>query len=157
MNVPDAIWGPPDVSSWQELPHVAGRLATESDVKLGHAVLFIARENGLPPVARPNPMALPRCAVLRPESPESHPLAVIVIQAEEVDTKVLVGYRPLAGGNGICTWPRSSFFKNPTSGSVPKQLPLASNTYEDSPRQETKISSALKKRTLRKSANKKHR
>ena len=31
------------------------------------------------------------------------------------------------------------------------------NTYEDSPRQETKISSALKKRTIRKSANKKHR
>ena len=31
------------------------------------------------------------------------------------------------------------------------------NTYEDSPRQETKISSALKKRIHRKSANKKHR
>lgn len=38
--------------------------------------------------------------------------------------------------------------------SLPLQPP---NTYEDSPRQETKISSTLKKRIHPKSANKKHR
>jgi hypothetical protein len=103
MNETNATWGPPDLSSWRELPHVAGRHATESDVKLGHAVFFIAGENGSPPLARPSPMVLPCCAVLHTESLESSPLAVIAIQAEEVEGKILVGYRPLAGGNGICT------------------------------------------------------
>ncbi len=37
------------------------------------------------------------------------------------------------------------------------QLPKRANTYEDSPSQETKTSSALKNRTPRQSANKKQR
>ena len=39
----------------------------------------------------------------------------------------------------------------------PSKFMRLANTYEDSPSQETKISSALKKRTQRKSANKKQR
>jgi hypothetical protein len=39
----------------------------------------------------------------------------------------------------------------------PRVSRLRADTYEDSPRQESNISSALKKRTLRKSAKTKHR
>jgi hypothetical protein len=28
---------------------------------------------------------------------------VLIVQAEEVDGRVLLGYRPIIGGNGICT------------------------------------------------------
>lgn len=44
----------------------------------------------------------PHCAYFQDEDSSAIPVAVI--QAETQDgAKVLIGYRPLSGGNGICT------------------------------------------------------
>jgi hypothetical protein len=103
MKSPGATWGAPEISSWRELPHIVERLATESDVQQGRAVFVTVRKDGSPSSARPHPLPIPRCAILHAEPPGPSQLPVFVIQAEEVDGKLLVGYRPITGGNGICT------------------------------------------------------
>ena len=46
----------------------------------------------------------PAFAVLHPENGQKEKLPVIAIQAEShIAGQVLIGYRPLSGGNGICT------------------------------------------------------
>jgi hypothetical protein len=84
---------------WREVGHIAGRIATETDVKLGNAVFFVEVRGEAR--AAPHPLQLPCCAILRePGRAEGKP--VIAIQAEVGDRGVVVGYRGLAGGNGVC-------------------------------------------------------
>jgi len=95
----DELWGPVDVSRWREVPFVSGRLAKEDDVKEGRAVFFL--ENPADPVAVPFAMKLPSCGILSEEDGSRTP--VVIIQAELLTDKVTLGYRPISGGNGICT------------------------------------------------------
>jgi hypothetical protein len=93
---PGDIWGRIDASAWQRTPCVHGRVASENDVREGRAVFYV---DGPSQAAQ---VPLPRCALLREEGGSILP--VILIQAEaRYDGEVLVGYRPLRGGNGICT------------------------------------------------------
>ena len=92
------LWDTVDVERWQGTPCLRGRVAVEQDVKDGRAVFYIrdAEEIG----AVHADIGLPRCAIFS-EDGQSTP--VVIIQSERLGDKHTVGYRPLSGGNGICT------------------------------------------------------
>ncbi len=95
------LWGPIAMASWHATPCIRGRAATEVDVKNGRAVFYLDVSAGQK--SRPSDFALPCCAILHAESE----IPVIVIQIETSinnigEAKIFAGYRPLAGGNGIC-------------------------------------------------------
>jgi hypothetical protein len=88
------LWGPITVSSWRATPCVSGRVATEADVKAGTAVFFVQGES------QAAQMTLPQCGMQVLEDGSKIP--VVVIQAEVAPSGVILGIRPLTGGNGIC-------------------------------------------------------
>ena len=89
------LWGPVNRDVWRETPCIVGRAANEQDVRDGRAVFYVDGPAG------PVEVALPHCALFRQENGQKLP--VIAIQAEShVAGQVLIGYRPLSGGNGIC-------------------------------------------------------
>lgn len=93
---PNQNWGEIKLEIWQNTPFTAGRVANEDDVREGRAVFYV---DGPSEAAT---LSLPRCALLRENGGHARP--VVVIQAEvRFDGKIFVGYRPLAGGNGVCT------------------------------------------------------
>lgn len=98
---PSGLWGPIDMRKWRATPCIRGRLAVEADVAGGSAVYYI--ENTV--AARPFEMELPRCAVLHDEK-TGRGIPVIVVQAEchedHAGPSLVIGYRFLNGGNGIC-------------------------------------------------------
>ncbi|HET7626115.1 MAG TPA: hypothetical protein VFM25_12700 [Verrucomicrobiae bacterium] len=91
------LWGPINADHWQETPCIRGRVAMEQDVKDGRAVFYIqnAEETGVVPVD----IGLPHCATF---TEDGQSIPVVIIQSEQADVHT-VGYRPLRGGNGICT------------------------------------------------------
>jgi hypothetical protein len=95
----DDLWGAIDIRFWRDTPHLSGRLANEEDVKAGRAVYYVDRSDF---DVKPPDLDLPRCGLVRDDSGAVDP--VIVVQAESHEPgKAFVGFRPLAGGNGICT------------------------------------------------------
>ena len=106
----DDLWGPLDMANWLGIPVTRGRLATEADVAQGCAVFFLQPESNS--MALPYPIALPACAILYDES-EGNETPVVVIQAEQTGSRVVVGYRFVTGGNGICTLPELLFLETP--------------------------------------------
>src|SRR5882672_7958266 len=96
----DLLWGPIDVRAWRAVPHIAGRVATEADVRAGLA----AFSTPVGPEYISNTahhMPLPALAILRSDD-EPRSVPVIIIKAEQGPRGVIVGYRPLEGGNGVC-------------------------------------------------------
>jgi len=98
-------WGAFEIQAWRDLAHVSGRLGTETDVKEGRAVFYLA--GGEEP-ATPYDMRLPVCAIHRDETGESLP--VVIVQAERSGDRVLVGFRYPSGGNGIATLDEMELF-----------------------------------------------
>ena len=90
----DSLWGPIDESAWASTLHVAGRAATEDDVSEGRAVFYI------PGGADPAELPVPICAIQHLESGER--IRVVVVQAEHGPSGIILGVRPLSGGNGVC-------------------------------------------------------
>lgn len=88
------LWESIDVSRWRETPATVGRVATEDDVKSGNAVFYV---NG---ASRHVDMRLPRAAIQHFENGSSQ--RVVVIQAEYGPSGIILGVRPLDGGNGVC-------------------------------------------------------
>jgi hypothetical protein len=89
-------WAPVNLQAWSETSCIVGRAANEQDVKDGRAVFYIDGPS------EPVDLELPHCALLREETGQMLP--IVAIQAETcVPGQVLIGYRPLDGGNGICT------------------------------------------------------
>jgi hypothetical protein len=88
------LWGPISTSEWRDTPSISGRVALEVDVDEGRAVYFI---NGH---SEPALLRLPFCALHSQEDGTTKP--VVVIQAEHVKDQIILGIRPLKGGNGIC-------------------------------------------------------
>jgi len=89
------MWGPIDPTRWRDTPATIGRCATEEDVQAGRAVFFV--DGGSEPVE----IALPSAAIQCLEDGTEQ--RVVIIQAERLDSGVVLGVRPLAGGNGVCT------------------------------------------------------
>lgn len=94
------LWGPISIENWRNTPSISGRVAREADVVVGQAVYFLNEPHKIN--ARPLDVGVPRCAILTDEE-SGEQIPVIIIQVEQADDKVYVGYRPLKGGNGICT------------------------------------------------------
>lgn len=92
----NALWDTIDVSDWRELPVVKSRCATEEDVGNGRAVFHVPVGDEYEP-SSPAEIGLPRPAILIATAQP-----VFAIQAEEVNGKIAVGYRPVDGGNGLC-------------------------------------------------------
>ena len=106
----DSLWGPVDIRLWRETPHLSGRLATETDVREGRAVFYQQAQDI---VVEPYALDLPCPGILHEEDSELEPRPVIVIQAETSAHLVIVGYRFLAGGNGIATLPEVEMLPAP--------------------------------------------
>ena len=87
-----------EIDRWEMTPHLSGRLATKQDVIEGRAVFYLsaAEEIG----ASPYDLKLPACAILRDEETDQE-TPVIIIQAEQVEDRVFVGFRSLAGDDGV--------------------------------------------------------
>lgn len=105
------LWGNINIQDWQNTPCISKRIAVEDDVKAGRAVFYLQdpEEIGAEPIA----FELPSCAILFDEETDEE-LPVIVIQAEEAEEKTYIGYRPLNGGNGICTLAEVKLLSEPT-------------------------------------------
>jgi hypothetical protein len=91
-------------SDWPELPSnkfVAGRAATEADVKRGHAI-FLAYLGGVPS-GRPAPIAIPQYGYLLGEDGLRTP--VVVVQAEIAPQATLIGVRDAQGKEYVVTEP----------------------------------------------------
>ncbi len=88
---------------------VAGRPATEVDVREGRAVFFV---DGTPSIS--HEMKLPMCAVLKDrDTGQENP--VVIIQAEVASRgEIVVGFRYLHGGNGVATLPELELLDGPT-------------------------------------------
>jgi hypothetical protein len=104
------LWGPIQRDKWRNTPCTMGRVANEDDVREGRAVFYVAS----PSLAAD--MVLPRYGLLR--EGDTEPLPVVLIQAERRDDgEVIVGYRPLAGGNGICFLKELELLDDPEAAS----------------------------------------
>jgi hypothetical protein len=89
------MWEEINIADWENTPFIRGRAASESDVKSGNAVFYI---NG---VSTPIEFDLPCCAMQLLDDGTEQP--VIIIQAENTEDGIILGVRPVSGGNGICT------------------------------------------------------
>ena len=89
------FWGPISAIDWRSIPCVVGRPATEADVACGSAVFYVTGDSAAAS------MRLPCCAIRSLEDGSGQP--VVVIQAELANQDTILGVRPLAGGNGVCT------------------------------------------------------
>ena len=99
MN-PKEIWSAIDLAQWAATPCVAGRLAIEEDVKAGRAVFFLNNHEEFGCASYD--VSLPHLAIW--SDPQSGALIRgVIVQAEHADGKVLVGFRPLSGGNVLAT------------------------------------------------------
>ena len=94
-------WGPIDPKRWDRVDCLAGRIATERDISEGRAIFCSPIGAGSIP-STAHPMSLPAPAIFR-DSGSGDLVAVVVIQAERAPWGVIIGYRPLAGGSGICS------------------------------------------------------
>lgn len=87
------LWGPVEVQNWRSVATTNGRVADEADVIAGRAVFYI---DG---ASEPHSMPLPSLARwIGSEMPEE---LLIIIQAEMTDQGVVLGVRPLSGGNAV--------------------------------------------------------
>ena len=89
------LWGQISANDWRSIACVVGRPATEADVAAGSAVFYVPGDSAAAS------MRLPCCAIQTLEDGSKQ--AVVVIQAELADQEIILGVRPLAGGNGVCT------------------------------------------------------
>jgi hypothetical protein len=96
----DELWGPVDPDKWRRIATTSGTLATEEDVKAGCAVFYLENPDEIG--AEPYEVNLPHCGVLTDDE-SGKEIPVIVIQAEQAEDMIYVGYRFLGGGNEVCT------------------------------------------------------
>ncbi len=96
----DDLWGTIPIENWRDTPSISGRVAREEDRLAGRAVYYL--ENAEEMSAQALDINVPRCAILTDED-SGELIPVIIIQVEQADDRVYVGYRSLDGGNGICT------------------------------------------------------
>jgi len=95
----DLTSGPLDMTKWQEIPCIEKRAATDEDVDNGLAVFSAQRVDGAAPV--PYSMRLPHCAIYNDEESDSK-IPIVIVQAEVVDSNIVVGAKMLNGGDLAC-------------------------------------------------------
>ena len=103
------LWEALTSASWRSVPSVQGRVATDADVQAGRAVFYV------PTGSKPYPLSLPVCAIHRDEE-TGKATSIVVIQAEEAPGQIVLGARPLEGGNMVCTLPEVELVQHPEEG-----------------------------------------
>lgn len=93
------LWGAFDVRDWMNIPSISGRIAEKVDVEAGCAVFYFENPEELR--LGPYDLGLPHCGLLTDEETDETDL-VVLIQAEQADDRIYVGYRLPNGGNGMC-------------------------------------------------------
>lgn len=86
-----------DISQWQNVPVVNGRMPTKEEAQTGISLIFVDREKY--PNAKPLDMKMPRLATFFNHSSQRKEL-IILIQAVNITNDSIVGFRYLNGGNG---------------------------------------------------------
>jgi hypothetical protein len=89
---------PIDIKSWQTVPAINGRVATNADLETGLAIYCVG--DGCPDHYTYQ-MALPKLSYLVDEETKQEQI-VIVTQVESTPQGVLAGYKSLDGGIGVC-------------------------------------------------------
>jgi hypothetical protein len=85
-------------------------------VKAGHAVFFVEGHSEAAAVK------LPQCAIQTLDDGEKLP--VVVIQAEVAPYGVILGVRPLAGGNGMCEANEVTFLPEGFESGTPPNISI---------------------------------
>jgi hypothetical protein len=129
-----ALWPPIDPATWQSIPCITGRVATEDDVEERHA-LFVLNYTGPdgpsvglthysaygktisepgeePGTVTPIDVPLPRCALLHEDEDEHYP--AIAVQAEQSPRSKRVGLRFIRGGWIVRPLEKVEFLDGPT-------------------------------------------
>ena len=99
------LWGPIPIEHWPSTAAITGEVADEEDVKVGRAVFYI---NG---VSEHHEMPLPSLARWITSEPPGE--LVVIIQAQVTDQGVMLGVRPLSGGNAVVTLEEVEVLKGP--------------------------------------------
>ena len=98
IEMQDNLWGEIKLINWESTPHMNDKVAEELDVQTGKAVFFIdtaSQDHYCLDLKIPN-------IVYQIDKDTGQRQIVIVIQAEQVNEKQLIGVRYLKGGNGMC-------------------------------------------------------
>lgn len=98
----DDPWSAIDPKAWRSTPHIVGRSATEADVKAGRAVFYT--QAGATDDGTPADLPLPACALWH-NPDDGSVVPGVIVQAEHGNGQVLVGFRPLSGGNVLALFP----------------------------------------------------
>lgn len=96
---PDNLNGfpPVDISEWNTVPVINGRLATKEETQTEAALICVDTDKY--PNAKPLDMSMPKLATLFNYSTNREEY-IILIQALNIDHDSIVGFRYLNGGNG---------------------------------------------------------
>ena len=96
---PDNLGGFPavDISDWESVPVVNGRMATREETQNGTSLIFVDDEKY--PDAKPLDLKMPKLARYYNRSSGKKEI-IIVIQALNISNDSIVGFRYLNGGNG---------------------------------------------------------
>ncbi len=89
---------PIELKDWKKVPFTKGTLATKEDIDLGKAI-FQIDGNGQEHI--PVDIEIPSLAY-HIDQETNEKTKVVVIQAEQVGTKTVVGIRYINGGDGVC-------------------------------------------------------
>lgn len=105
---PDNLNGFPavDLKNWKNVPVVSGRLPTETETRNGTSLIYVdVKEH---PTAKAMNMELPKLATFYNQYSKKDEV-IIVIQAIEVGSDSIVGFRYLNGGNGSAHFKEVTF------------------------------------------------
>ena len=94
----EGLWAGFEIEDGKSIPHISGRVACEEDVKTEKAVFFLEEPGEIG--ARPYDITLPHCGIWTDED-TGNEIPIVLIQAEQADDRIYVGFRFLGGGNGM--------------------------------------------------------
>lgn len=105
---PDNLNGFPavDLKDWKNVPVVIGRLPTEAEARNGSSLILV--DTKAYPSAKAMNMELPKLATFYNQNTKKKEV-IIVIQAIEVESDSIVGFRYLNGGNGSAHFSEVTF------------------------------------------------
>ncbi|WP_066757752.1 hypothetical protein [Crocinitomix algicola] len=116
---PDNLMGfpPVDITNWQNVPVIEGRFPTEEEVKTEASLILIDQNKY--PNSKILPIKTPQLATYA--SPHTYrDEIIIIIQAIQIDTDSIVGFRYLNGGNGSAHLSEVKFLNQNQINEIPK-------------------------------------
>ena len=90
------FWEPIDLKNWKQVSYIKGKIATEEDLKKGRAVFHLGEHD------KPHsPLGIKLPALGYVNKKGENKKGVVIIQAEKVGDKKILGVRYIKGGKGI--------------------------------------------------------